>query len=207
MESFKIILIGDTCVGKSSLVIRLLYARYNANIMPTIGAAFSTTDIKINDNTYKLNIWDTAGQERYHSISKFYYKNAIGCIFVFDVSNRKSFDNIKFWLNDVSQNNNLDKYCRIIVANKIDINKDMWQVTEKEIISLANNYQCTYMFTSSPTGQGILELFSIMTRNIVLLNQCVDRPVNEHTDDNNNNNNNIVQIDSGSHSYIKNCGC
>jgi small GTP-binding protein len=175
MENFKIILVGDAAVGKSSIVNRLLYNRYHCMLTPTIGAAYLSKKLIVNGNAYQLNIWDTAGQERYHSISKVYYKNALGSLFVFDLTNRKSFENIKNWLMDVRQNNNLEKYCIMLVANKCDINKNQWQVTEDEINVLATEHECQYMFTSCYTGDGIFDSFLQLTQSMIELRALMEK--------------------------------
>ncbi len=167
IDNFKIILVGDSSVGKSSMVHRLIYDKFQLFVTPTIGASFFSKKIKIDDNTVcRLNIWDTAGQERYHSISKVFYKNAFGCIVVFDVCNRQSFERVKFWLDDIKQNNSFEEFSTVIVANKTDVNKEKWQVNVDEIQTIADEYQCNFIYTSSVTGHGIQELFINLAKQI-----------------------------------------
>lgn len=160
----KIVLIGDAGVGKTSMVYWFINKKALQNTNNTIGAAFSATEIKINDRNFKINIWDTAGQERFRSIAKMYYKNTIGCLCVFDLTNRDSFKSLEYWIDDYKHNyycGNIDEtsYKIVIVANKCDYAKGEWVVSEKEVSKFAIEHDCDYIYTSSATGLNIIEAF------------------------------------------------
>lgn len=168
-NGYKIVMIGDSGVGKSSLVFWILHNKAIPDTWPTIGAAFNIKEITVNSKKIKFNIWDTAGQERFRSIAKMYYKNTIGCMCVFDITNRVSFNNLKYWISDYHENNN-NPYCAlIIVANKCDHDKSQWQVTEPELKEFANENNCNYIYTSCITGENTPQSFQKLAESIMNL--------------------------------------
>ena len=105
LKPLKLLLIGDSSVGKTSLLLRYTDNSFSDKYIATIGVEFKSKDITLNNNTYKIHIWDTAGQERYKSITKNFFKHAEGIIFVYDITNKKSFIEIKdFWYNEIKNN-------------------------------------------------------------------------------------------------------
>ena len=117
----KILTLGDTMVGKSSIVLRFSDDKFDENVFATIGIDFKTKYIKVRDASVKVLIWDTAGQEKFRNIAKQYYKGANGVLLIYDVCNRKSFERIGFWLNELKENNKIDELYAILVGNKIDL--------------------------------------------------------------------------------------
>ena len=104
---FKIVLIGESGVGKTCILQRYINDIINPNVMPTIGTTFSTKIIEIKEYNKKIKfeLWDTAGQEKYKSLAKIFYRNADVCVFVYDITNKNSFNEIKnFWIKDVKDN-------------------------------------------------------------------------------------------------------
>ena len=95
---FKLILIGDSYVGKSNILLKYLKNQFNENSKTTIGVEFGTKNIIINNKRIKIQIWDTAGQERYRSITSAYYKGAKGALIVYDITRKNTFDNIDKWI-------------------------------------------------------------------------------------------------------------
>ena len=117
--TFKIVMIGDSGVGKSCILLRFADDKFNENFYATIGVDFRFKNVMVDDKSVKLQIWDTAGQERFKTITSAYYRGADGIIIVYDITDRNSFAHIKDWLDDVNKytdNNPL----KIIVGNKID---------------------------------------------------------------------------------------
>jgi small GTP-binding protein len=157
-NEYKIVLIGDSGVGKSSLVYFFLHNKQIIGTVPTIGAAFSIKNVTIGSKNVKFNIWDSAGQERYRSLVKLYYHNTTGCLCVFDISNHKTFENIDFWINDYKRNTSQDSII-VLVANKSELDQSLWQVSENEINELVRKYGCDCILTSCVTGQNVNEVF------------------------------------------------
>uniref|UniRef100_A0A3Q3SQ67 Ras-related protein Rab-35 n=1 Tax=Mastacembelus armatus TaxID=205130 RepID=A0A3Q3SQ67_9TELE len=115
---FKLLIIGDSNVGKSSLLLRFADNSFSGSYITTIGVDFKIRTVEIEGERVKLQIWDTAGQERFRTITSTYYRNTHGVIIVYDVTNPESFVNVKRWLNEISQN--CDSVCKILVGNKND---------------------------------------------------------------------------------------
>lgn len=117
---FKYIVIGDSNVGKSCIVLRFIEGIFRKDQENTIGVEFGTKEIDVQGKLVKLQIWDTAGQEAFKSITRSYYRGAAGALLVYDVTSQSSFDNIRNWL-DEAQNNGNDEMVICIVGNKIDL--------------------------------------------------------------------------------------
>jgi small GTP-binding protein len=158
-NGYKIVLIGNCGVGKSSLLYWFLHEKKALTTCPTIGAAFITKRIETTEGQIKFNIWDTAGQERFRSFTKMYYKNTSGCICVFDVTDRSSFDALQYWINDYQQNNNNDNYSLILVANKCDFDKSRWKISRDEIDEYAKKLGFECMYTNCVDGTNTIQTF------------------------------------------------
>jgi small GTP-binding protein len=162
----KIVTLGDTEVGKTSIVYRYFENKFNESILSTIGIDFKTKYIKVRDASVKVVIWDTAGQEKFRNIAKQYYQGANGVLLVFDVSDRKSFERIEYWLQEIKENNKIDSMYIVIVANKIDlINKRV--VTREEAEKYAEKNNISYFEVSAKTGEGVAEMFNNITKGTI----------------------------------------
>ncbi len=161
---YKIVLIGDAGVGKSSILARFINGKLPTE--PTVGAAYAYKKIKIKNKEVKLSIWDTAGQERYKSLGPLYYRNSIGCICVFDLTNKSSFQNLKQWIVDYKNCDPNENKKIMIVANKCDSDKHQWCTNEESIKKLAEDNGCDYIFTNTINGQNINEAFNILAMSI-----------------------------------------
>ena len=117
---FKLILIGDSCVGKSNILLKYLKNEFDPNSRATVGVEFGTKNIIINNKKIKIQIWDTAGQERYRSITSAYYKGAKGALIVYDITRKCTFDNIDKWISDLKLNGDKN-ICIVILGNKSDL--------------------------------------------------------------------------------------
>ncbi|KAL9229330.1 hypothetical protein vseg_004808 [Gypsophila vaccaria] len=117
---FKLLLIGDSSVGKSCLLLRFADDSYVDSYISTIGVDFKIRTIELEGKTVKLQIWDTAGQERFRTITSSYYRGAHGIIIVYDVTEMESFNNVKQWLNEINRYAN-DSVCKLLVGNKCDL--------------------------------------------------------------------------------------
>lgn len=155
--TFKFLLVGNGNVGKTSIVRRLCRGDFISNPETTIGVEFMTKLFDIDGNQVKLQIWDTAGQEKYRSVGKAYYRNAIGVLLVFSLTDHVSFEKLEEWISDVSQ------YCHpkahmILVGNKSDLT-DARTITQDEIRKFAEGRSLQYIESSAKTGSNINECF------------------------------------------------
>jgi small GTP-binding protein len=155
--AFKFIVIGSSGVGKTCILRRLVEDSFKPDSPSTIGVEFDSTIVDVDGNDVKLQIWDTAGQERFRSISKAYFRNAVGVILVFDIAERKSFDEVNMWLTEV--HSLCDPQASILlVGNKAD--KDESRVVSvSEAEQNARHHQLKYLETSALSGANIREAF------------------------------------------------
>lgn len=135
--STKLVLIGDTGVGKSSLLIRFADNAVSDSQVSTIGVDFRFRTVKVGKSTIKLQIWDTAGQERYRTITSAYYRGADGIIMAYDVTSRESFNHINDWFNEVNRYAS-ENTAKIIVATKIDLKSERVVSSEEATVSLSH---------------------------------------------------------------------
>ena len=159
----KILTLGDTMVGKSSIVLRFSEDKFNESKFPTIGIDFKTKYIKVRDASVKVLIWDTAGQEKFRNIAKQYYKGANGVLLIYDVTSRKSFERIDDWLIELKENNKIDELYVVLVGNKIDLDERR-EVSKEEGEKYAADNNINYSEVSAKTGAGILNLFNGITK-------------------------------------------
>ena len=163
----KIKLIGDSGVGKSSIVTRLCGESFKEDIGPTIGVDYKNKLTEINNQPIKLVIWDTAGQERFRTVTTTYYKNSHGFCFVYDITHRESFENIKKWLNEANENSSGDnKVVMMLIANKVDLSYSR-AVSKEESEAFAREYNMIHYQTSAKTNEGIDKAFESIATNIL----------------------------------------
>ena len=158
----KVIIVGDSNVGKSSLMEGYVNGRIDSEYIPTIGIDFKTKKISVGAETCKLQIWDTAGQERFRSIISAYYKGAHVVLIVFDVTNRESFNNIPRWIRSV-RNHCVDNQFFVLVANKTDLRSTYsfkGHVTSEEIKELAESLGFDMFFEASAKTGGLDDIFA-----------------------------------------------
>ena len=157
--SFKIIVVGDQSVGKSSLTIKAIKNYFEDFYSPTIGFEFLTYVTKIEDKNIKLQIWDTCGQEAYRALISSFYKNSSLAILVYAIDSVESFNNLEIWLNDIKTQANPDIKI-ILIGNKFDL-EDKRQV-EKEMVEkfCKENELSFFMETSAKSGHNVINLFN-----------------------------------------------
>lgn len=158
--AFKILIIGDSGVGKSSILLRFDEDKFNNHFLSTIGIDFRSKIIPIEKTRIKLQLWDTSGQERFKSITNAYYRGASGVILVYDVDNLESFAHIHHWLDSVKQyaSKNIIK---ILVANKIDLER---KITKEMGIELAKELDMEFFEVSAKDGKQINEIFDNLAK-------------------------------------------
>ncbi len=154
---FKLILIGDSCVGKSNILLKYLKNQFNENSKITVGVEFGTKNIIINNKRIKIQIWDTAGQERYRSITSAYYKGAKGALIVYDITRKNTCDNIDKWITDLKLNGDKN-ICIIILGNKSDL-IDKREINKNDGIKKAEMYKTAFLETSALNGDNISKAF------------------------------------------------
>eukprot|EP00903_Cladosiphon_okamuranus_P005528 g5506.t1 len=154
---FKLVLLGDTAVGKSCLVVRFVRDEFFEYQEPTIGAAFLTQKVQLDDATVKFEIWDTAGQERYRSLAPMYYRGAAAAIVVYDVTNKESFNGAKSWVKELQRRGDPN----VIIAlagNKADL-EHRRQVQSEEARQYAEDNGLIHMETSAKSAQNVKNIF------------------------------------------------
>ena len=154
---FKYIVIGDTGVGKSCLLLQFTDKRFRQQHDLTIGVEFGATNIRINEKNIKLQIWDTAGQESFKSITRSYYRGAAGALLVYDITRRDTFTHLTRWLEEVRQHGNPDM-CIMLVGNKSDL-ETRRQVSTEEGERFAQEHNLIFMETSAKTSANVEAAF------------------------------------------------
>ena len=156
--SFKIIVIGDSSVGKSSLTIRGTKDHYKDYYTPTIGFEFLSFNIRIKDKVIKLQIWDTCGQEVYRSLISSFYRNSSLAIIVYAIDNESSFDNLESWIDEIKTQTNPDLKI-FLIGNKADL-EDQRVVQKSDAEQLAKEHNIhLFLETSAKTGQNAQLVF------------------------------------------------
>lgn len=164
IDTYKIVVLGDISVGKTSILSRFRYGVFEPEYMPTLGIDFFSQNLFYEDKTIRLILWDTAGEERFRSLIPSYLKNADCIIIVFDITNKDSFNSLNKWLTD-SKNNASEGTIYIICGNKSDL-KEKRTVNENEIDEYIKKNELIYVECSAKNGEGIKDLFNTVAKNL-----------------------------------------
>jgi len=162
---FKLVLIGDSGVGKSCLLLRFADDAFTESYISTIGVDFRFRTIKIDKKTIKLQIWDTAGQERFRTITSAYYRGADGIIMVYDVTSMDSFDHVSDWLKEVNRYAS-DGTCKLLVGNKSDRIADKI-VTNEQGKKFADDIGIAFLETSAKNAKNVEEAFLTLAGELI----------------------------------------
>ena len=162
IENYKIVIIGDQHVGKTSIISKYKYETIEDNYAPTVGIDFLTKNVFLEDKTIRLIMWDTAGQERFKSLIPSYLKNAHSIILTYDITSKNSFNSLNKWLEDI-KNHVQDNVFIVLCGNKIDLNNKR-QVNFEDAQKFAKDNDLVYIETSAITGEGINKLFDLITK-------------------------------------------
>ena len=154
---FKLVLIGDSGVGKTNILTRYTKNEFSLATQATVGVEFGSKIIKKNDKLIKLQIWDTAGQERYKSITSAYYKGSKGAFVVYDISRKPTFENVDKWIGELKTNASEDVLI-MLVGNKSDL-EDKREVQIDEVKKKAEQYKIAFCETSALEGKNIEQAF------------------------------------------------
>ena len=158
----KVVVVGDSGVGKTNLIKRFISNTFSANTKATVGVEFLYKSYKINEQAFKVEIWDTAGQERYKSITAAYYKGAKGALVVYDTTQKSSFENVDKWMTEIKERGSPDIKI-MLVGNKIDL-VDEREVKREEGLSKAKNYEIPMMEASALDSTNVKEAFFDLLR-------------------------------------------
>merc|ERR1711981_1527196 len=161
---FKLVLLGDSAVGKSSLVLRFVRGQFFEYQESTIGAAFLTQTVALDDTTVKFEIWDTAGQERYHSLAPMYYRGAAAAVVVYDITNADSFARAKSWVREL-QRQGSPNIVIALAGNKCDLASKR-KVEASEASECAKDNGLFFMETSAKTALNVEELFKAIAKKL-----------------------------------------
>ncbi|XP_031129395.1 ras-related protein RABF2b-like [Ipomoea triloba] len=153
----KLVLLGDVGAGKSSLVLRFVKGQFIEFQESTIGAAFFSQTVAVNDATVKFEIWDTAGQERYHSLAPMYYRGAAAAVIVYDITNQESFERAKKWVQELQAQGN-QNMVMALAGNKADL-LDARKVEPEEAQKYAEENGLFFMETSAKTATNVNDVF------------------------------------------------
>jgi small GTP-binding protein len=172
VDHYKVVFLGETSVGKSSIVMRFVRDEFLEAHEPTIGAAFLSKTIKLDDGNVKMEIWDTAGQERYRSLAPMYYRGAKAAFVVYDITNKDSFIKAKDLINEVIRNGDPDVII-VLFGNKIDMQQNR-EVEREEGISYAEEHGFIFSEISAKTSENIQD--AIVKVSIKLLERKPTKP-------------------------------
>eukprot|EP00742_Colponemidia_sp_Colp-10_P000591 GILJ01000645.1.p1 GENE.GILJ01000645.1~~GILJ01000645.1.p1 ORF type:complete len:212 (+),score=27.32 GILJ01000645.1:165-800(+) len=160
----KLLLLGDSGVGKSSLLMRLAEDKFTPNFVTTIGVDFKMRTVDIDGKKIKLQVWDTAGQERFRTITPAYYRSAMGVVLVYDITEETTFGNVKYWMRNLEEHASAD-ICKILIGNKCDM-------TDKRVVEtargkkLADEYNIKFFETSAKASVNVDSCFLTIAREI-----------------------------------------
>ena len=155
LKEMKIIILGSSKVGKTSVLKRYFKNEFDESFLSTIGIEFTTQYFKFDDEKVRVDYIDTAGQETFRAISANYIKKADGVILIFDITERSSFDLINMWIDEINKNNNINNIGKILLGNKIDL-EDQREVEIDEGENLASSIKCKYLEVSAKTGENVI---------------------------------------------------
>lgn len=168
LYQFRLILIGQSTVGKSSILRQFKEGEYFPDISLTVGVDFHAKLIRVNGHPIKMQLWDTAGQDRFRAIVKAYYRNAVGGLLVFDMTNRESFQNLEDWYDEVMKIAHPHKPVFVLVGNKYDQVKQRL-VTREEGLRFARNHDMDYVETSAKSGHNVEEAFHVLAQKLLYM--------------------------------------
>ncbi|XP_044498113.1 ras-related protein RABA5c-like [Mangifera indica] len=161
---FKIVIIGDSAVGKSNLLSRYARNEFNPNSKATIGVEFQTQCLQIDGKEVKAQLWDTAGQERFRAVTSAYYRGAFGALLVYDISRRSTFQSVSRWLDELNTHSDTT-VARMLVGNKCDL-ESIREVSVEEGKSLAEAEGLFFIETSALDSTNVETAFEIVIREI-----------------------------------------
>jgi len=164
---FKVVLIGDSAVGKSNLLSRYARNEFNLNSKATIGVEFQTQSMEIDGKEIKAQIWDTAGQERFRAVTSAYYRGAVGALIVYDISRKATFENVGRWLDELRVHSDASVVV-MLVGNKCDL-ENIREVTKEEATAFAQKENLSFIETSAMNATNVVDAFQTVVKEIYRL--------------------------------------
>ena len=163
--TLKLLVVGDSSVGKTNFVMRLINNEFSKNYMTTSGIDLKTTDIEIKNKKIHIQLWDTAGQEKYKAITKNLFLKVMGALIIYDITNEASYNNLKAWVKLIKEESG--KHMQLIIlGNKSDLN-DQRKISKDEAINYAKEQNIEYIETSSKTGENVKKAVTMICENIL----------------------------------------
>ena len=163
---YKILILGDPAVGKSCFLARYVENTFENVYMSTAGMDYKYKDVELGDGKLiKLQIWDTAGQERYRTLTTNLYKGAVGIVLIYDITNKKTFDNVRSWITSIEEETS-KKIILILVGNKADL-KDERKVQKEEGEDIAKEFNLPFFESSAQSGLNVKSVFETLAKLIV----------------------------------------
>ena len=159
--SLKVVVVGDSGVGKTCMLLRFVRDQWQGETQPTLGVEFLTKVVQTEEHRIQLQLWDTAGQELFRSVTRGYYRGSAGALILFDLTSHDSFNNVQQWLDDLKEVARQDVVV-VLIGNKSDM-ADKRDVTREEAENFAKSHQMPYFETSAKTGENVFDA----------VNQCV----------------------------------
>ena len=161
---YKIMVLGESKVGKTSLIKRYTKDQFGGVYLTTVGMDFQDKIIEIEDKKVRLQVWDTAGQERFRNVTKSYFQSSQGLVLVYDITDRESFEKLNFWVDNI-KNNAPENAKKILVGNKCDLANER-QVSYEEGEKKASNYNIKFFESSAKEGTNVKEFFFYLANEI-----------------------------------------
>ena len=199
-KTCQILVIGDSSVGKTSIISRYANGIFKEEYLATVGLDYYSKEEIFDNKTIQVKIWDTAGQERFQSLTQNYFRNAEGVLLAYDITNTESFDNLKNWIKSIKTNIEGKNIFIpvIIIGNKIDM-EDSREIEKENAEKFAKENNYKYFETSAKTGEGIDKAIRELVSQILKNDGQMDDQKEARADS--------VQIQNNNNSQSKGCGC
>ena len=175
---FKILLLGNSDVGKSSLILRYVDQVWSDTFVPTIGVDFKVKTLELQNKQIKMQIWDTAGQERFRNVISSYFRGAHGILLIYDVTNRDSFKNLESWLIEIEKNAS-ENVLKILIGNKNDLVDDK-EIKTEEGQAFANRNGMQFIETSAKENTNVTEAFESLAKLMMEFNSEKKAPTTKN---------------------------
>ena len=164
-KSYKVLLLGNSYVGKTCILLRFSEDTYKDDYEVTIGLNYRIKTLNIDNNPIRMQIWDTSGEEKFKAIAKNFYRGAHGVLLIYDICEKNSFLDVKSWIEQIIENTDNDDIVMILCGNKCDMEKER-NISRNEGENLANSYKIPFFECSAKENINIDEIFNTMAKNI-----------------------------------------